>query len=124
MVPNVRVFLSSTYKDMREERFAVEKAIRLMEIPFVGMEYFGSDDRTPIEVCLDRVRQCSIYVGIIGLQYGSFVPGTTMSFTEHEYEEASKKRTVPIAVYAPSFSRRCAAASGVRTTGDVPDQSD
>lgn len=86
----IRVFVSSTSVDLRDERKAVEEAIRRMELPFVGMEYFGSDVLTPVEVCIQKLQQSSIYVGIIGFRYGSLVPGTDKSFTEQEYDSASE----------------------------------
>ena len=87
---SIGVFLSSTSRDLQDERKAVEAIVRRMKIPFVGMEYFGSDHRAPIDVCIQNLRECSIYIGVVGFRYGSEVPNSTMSFTELEYHEATK----------------------------------
>ena len=68
----VRVFVSSTWEDLQEERRAVEVALnRFSETQFFGMEYFGSHEETPREVSLAKLAQCSLYVGIIGGRFGS-----------------------------------------------------
>ena len=86
---SIRVFLSSTSRDLRPERDAIESAIRRMEMPFVGMEYFGSADKAPLEVCTNAVRRSSVYIGLIGFQYGEIIPNGKKSYTEYEYEVAS-----------------------------------
>ena len=55
------------------------------------MEYFGADPRQPIEVCLEKVRGSDVYVGIIGHRYGTIVEDFGKSYTEMEYEEATRK---------------------------------
>lgn len=101
----VRVFISSTSKDLQAERQAVEAITKRMSIPFVAMEYFGSDHRAPIDVCLQSVHQCSIYIGIIGLRYGSLAPESTLSFTECEYHEATRAG-LPRLIYLKSKEAR------------------
>jgi hypothetical protein len=54
------------------------------------MEYFGADDRKPVEVCLEKVRDSNLYIGIVGHRYGSIVPDTNKSYTHTEYEEARR----------------------------------
>ena len=56
----------------------------------VGMEADGADERPPLEVCLEDVRGCQAYIGIIGFRYGTCPPGETRSYTELEYEEAGR----------------------------------
>ena len=51
------------------------------------MEDFGARDRESDEFCQARVRECDLFVGIVGLLYGSeHVSGK--SFTEREYDVA------------------------------------
>jgi hypothetical protein len=46
--------------------------------------------RTPLyRVCLDRVRQCDIFVAIIGHNYGSIALETGKSYSESEYDSAT-----------------------------------
>jgi tetratricopeptide (TPR) repeat protein len=55
----------------------------------VDMRYFAARDGKPADYCRQRVRECEIYVAVIGLRYGSMVPGGAMSYTELEFDEAS-----------------------------------
>lgn len=55
----------------------------------VDMRHFAARDGNPAEYCRQRVRDCEIYVAVIGFQYGSVVPGEDISYTELEFREAS-----------------------------------
>src|SRR5579864_4067287 len=93
--PPLRVFVSSTWLDLRPEREAVEHILeRLAGTKFVGMEYFGSRDETTSEVSLAEVDNCSLYIGIIGGRYGSGI-------TEREYRRA-RARNLPCLIYSKS----------------------
>ena len=48
----------------------------------VDMRYFAARDGRPADYCSQRVRECEIYVAVIGFRYGSFVPGEMLSYTE------------------------------------------
>jgi tetratricopeptide (TPR) repeat protein len=80
--PHLKIFVSSTWRDLELERKAVESALqRLRETAFVGMEYFGSRDENTRRASLDEVDACQIYVGIFAARYGSGI-------TEDEYRRA------------------------------------
>ena len=96
-----RIFISSTRKDLIEERELVFEAIRHLQFKEVAMEYFGADPRESIEVCLERVRESNVYVGIIAFRYGQIVEETGMSYTQMEYEEAIK-HDLPCLIYLRS----------------------
>jgi hypothetical protein len=53
------------------------------------MEDFGAADETPLDHCLSRVKQCDIFLGIVGHFYGSISPTNQCSFTENEYDAAN-----------------------------------
>ncbi len=55
----------------------------------VDMRYFAARDGKPADYCRQRVRECEIYVAVIGFRYGSMVPGQAVSYTELEFDEAS-----------------------------------
>lgn len=95
---NVPIFVSSTYEDLVPYREEVERCIIRMNQTIRGMEFFGSNPESPLDVCLKTVRECKIYVGIIGMRYGSILEEAGKSFTELEYEEAVKNG-IPSLIY-------------------------
>lgn len=85
----IKVFLSSTGRDLQAYRDAVHAAIgRLDGFCCLRMEDFGAVDREPLGYCRDRVGQADVLVGVIGHLYGSTPPDDLRSFTEHEYDAA------------------------------------
>jgi hypothetical protein len=99
-----RVFISHTseFTKYPEKKSFVDAAIaaviRAGCVP-CDMEYFTARDEQPAQYCIDRVRKCDVYVGLIGLRYGSPVRDRPeVSYTELEFEAASqapvKKRLV------------------------------
>jgi hypothetical protein len=55
----------------------------------VDMRYFAAREGMPADYSRQRVRECEIYVAVIGFRYGSIVPSEAMSYTELEFDEAS-----------------------------------
>jgi hypothetical protein len=95
----MRVFVSSTWLDLKSYREAVEKALRKMqETEFSGMEYFGSRPETSKEVCLAEVDRADVHIGIFAHRYGSIDPESCLSMTELEYRRA-QKRGIPCLAY-------------------------
>ncbi|HEY0526589.1 MAG TPA: DUF4062 domain-containing protein, partial [Stellaceae bacterium] len=85
----IKVFVSSTGKDLQRYRDAVCRAIaRLDGFVSVRMEDFGARDEMPLAVCLSEVAAADLFVGITGQCYGSHPPDSLTSFTEHEYDAA------------------------------------
>lgn len=95
---SVPVFVSSTYEDLIEYRDEVQRVLIRLEQIVKGMEYFGSSPKKPLDVCLESVRSSKVYIGIIGMRYGSIEEETQRSFTQLEYEEAIKNN-IPILIY-------------------------
>ena len=92
------IFLSSTYEDLKEYREKEIDVIVSLKQTFEGMEFFGADNRTPLDVCLDKLSYCQIYVCIIGMRYGSVEKNSGKSYTEIEYERA-RELGLPCYVY-------------------------
>jgi hypothetical protein len=82
------VFISSTYIDLKEERKRVWEALEKFDVIVKGMEEFGARKTDPLTTCLTEVEQADIYVGIIGMRFGSEEPQTQKSYTQLEYEKA------------------------------------
>jgi Domain of unknown function (DUF4062)/NACHT domain len=55
----------------------------------VDMRYFAARDGEPADYCRARVRECEIFVAVIGFRYGSIVPGEQVSYTELEFQAAT-----------------------------------
>jgi hypothetical protein len=86
----MRVFLSSTAKDLRAHRAAVIAAIdRLDDHVCVCMERFGARPNPPIDVCRKELAASDVYVALAGLLYGSCPPDSKDSYTELEFCAAS-----------------------------------
>jgi len=85
---DVRVFLSSTYEDLIEEREAVAERLGRDGHEVVRMEDFGSRDDVPLETCLDAMESGEAYVLLLGSRYGSIEPNYNLSYTHIEYERA------------------------------------
>jgi O-acetyl-ADP-ribose deacetylase (regulator of RNase III) len=83
------VFVSSTYKDLADHRAAVKDEILKLRLDFDGMEWFGATGAPPASLIVEKVRAADVYVGIIGVRYGSIDETTGVSMTELEYEAAA-----------------------------------
>jgi hypothetical protein len=93
-----RIFVSSTYKDLKLYRDEVYKVlIRLEALPY-GMEFLGSTPNKPLEECLKKVDESLIYIGIIAHRYGDVDESSKKSFTQLEYEKA-RKIGLPCLIY-------------------------
>ncbi len=68
---------------------AVLDAVSRAGMAPVDMRYFAARDHKPADYCRARVRECEVYVAVVGLRYGSVAPGATASYTELEFDEAS-----------------------------------
>jgi uncharacterized protein DUF4062 len=53
-----------------------------------GWRISALGEEPPAEVCLAKVGESEIFVGLVGIRYGSNMPGTEKSFSEAEYDEA------------------------------------
>lgn len=82
-----RIYISSSFRDLVEHRKAAAAAIRSLGRHPVAMEDYVALDERPLDKCLEDVRRCQIYVGILGWRYGHRPTGDR-SITEREYDEA------------------------------------
>jgi hypothetical protein len=98
LLPPVRVFVSSTMSDLQPERDAAERAIETLDLAAVRAETNGAQSISPYEVSCVMAKECDIYLGIYGGQYGSIVEGDGRSITEIEYHTAREQKK-PILIY-------------------------
>jgi Domain of unknown function (DUF4062) len=82
-----KVFVSSTYDDLREERAEVQKALLKLNCLPVGMELFPAADDETWSFVREQIDDSDYYVVLISGRYGSLAPDG-VSFTEKEYDYA------------------------------------
>ncbi|MCH8041013.1 MAG: SUMF1/EgtB/PvdO family nonheme iron enzyme [Nitrospinae bacterium] len=98
MATHRRVFLSHTseFTKFPEKKSFIDAAIAAVNragcVP-CDMGYFTARDEKPAQFCKERVREYEVYVGIIGLRYGSPVRDRPeVSYTELEFEAACEPK--------------------------------
>lgn len=95
MEKKYQVFISSTYKDLIEERRLVMEALLQMNCFPVGMEYFNASDDSQWEIIKKLIDDCDYYVLIVAGRYGTVDERTGKSYTQMEFEYAvSQGKTV------------------------------
>jgi HEAT repeat protein len=83
-----RVYVSSTFDDLKEHRAQVRLALQRMGHEDVAMERYGATDQRPVEKCLADAAAADVYVGIFAFRYGFIPEGYDRSITELEYRRA------------------------------------
>lgn len=81
------VFVSSTFTDLKDERWAAIQALLGMGHIVSGMEWFPAVDMEQFEYIKSQIDVCDYYVLIIAGRYGTVAP-TGLSYTEMEYDYA------------------------------------
>jgi uncharacterized protein DUF4062/NB-ARC domain-containing protein len=88
-----RVYVSSTYEDLKDYRAKVNEGLRRAGYELVAMEDYPAFDQRPLQKCLDDVASCQLYIGILAKRYG-YIPDQDnpqgLSITEREYLQATQ----------------------------------
>ncbi|MCL2164098.1 MAG: DUF4062 domain-containing protein [Oscillospiraceae bacterium] len=82
-----QIFISSTYKDLIDERNAAIKTILQLEHIPIGMEMFNAADDDQWAVIKRTIDTSDYYIVIVGFRYGS-TNEQGISYTELEYDYA------------------------------------
>jgi hypothetical protein len=90
MEKRYQVFVSSTYKDLQDERAQVIRTLMEMDCFPAGMELFPAVDEDQWNFIKKIIDDCDYYVLIVGGRYGSTTP-EGLSYTEKEYDYAIEK---------------------------------
>jgi hypothetical protein len=93
MKKKYQIFISSTFKDLKEERDLVIKSILEMGHIPVGMEMFSAGETQQWKLIQTQIDDCDYYVVISAFMYGSLDGG--ISYTEKEYDYAASKN-IPV----------------------------
>lgn len=86
----MKVYLSSTYEDLREQRMAVQLAVLQAGHHPVAMEQDVASELAPLKVCLEQLAECQLYIGLVAWRYGYVDDRRGKSITELEYLHAGK----------------------------------
>jgi predicted ATPase len=116
----LRVFVSSTLRELAEERMAARAAIERLLLSPVMFET-GSRPHPPRDLYRAYLAQSDIFVGIYGASYGWIAPGEEISGLEDEYRLADG---MPRLVYlttahGPREARLDALIDRIRARDDV-----
>jgi len=82
-----RIFVSSTMKELANERASTRAAIEQLRLIPVLFE-LGARPYPPRDLYLAYLRQSDIFIGIYGQQYGWIAPDQEISGLEDEYLNA------------------------------------
>ena len=94
----LRIFISSTMKELAGARVAARTAIERLRLTPVLFE-LGARPYPPRELYLAYLRQSDVFIGIYGQQYGWIAPDQQVSGLEDEYLNAGG---MPKLVYVQS----------------------
>jgi hypothetical protein len=98
MTTRLKVYVSSTFGDLKEHRAAVlETIVRTGATP-VAIENFGASTELPVEACREQIYVSDVMVLMVAFRYGAIPPGHSLSFTELEYTFA-QQAGIPILVF-------------------------
>lgn len=96
MQKKYQIFVSSTFRDLVDERQdAIRNILDLGHIP-AGMELFPAADTEQLTYIKKVIDECDYYVLIMGGRYGS-LDAEGISFTEREYDYAVETGKVVLA---------------------------
>src|ERR1017187_2323201 len=95
----LKVFLSSTQRDLQLERDGAEALVSELGHECLRAETLDAPGCSPLDACKAMAEQCDIYVGIFGCNYGFRVPQFGISATEMEYRTARSADPGKIFVY-------------------------
>ena len=88
----MRVFISSTYRDLLPERQALTWVVQELRATFVGMEIFSAAQESPTDAAIREISECDVVVFVIAHRYGSLARASKKSILEREYETACSQK--------------------------------
>lgn len=87
-----QVFISSTFKDLIDERREVIQTLLEANCIPSGMELFPASDDEKFDLIKRVIDLCDYYIVIVGGRYGSVDDQEQLSYTEMEFEYAVKTK--------------------------------
>ncbi len=94
----MKVFISSTFRDLEEEREKLHISLKKAGLESLGMEFFVAEPNTSKEVCLREIKEAQLVLLLIADSYGSIDDETQKSYTHLEFLEAQKAKIETLAL--------------------------
>jgi hypothetical protein len=95
-----QVFISSTFKDLQDERKEIIQTLLEMDCIPAGMEMFPAANEDQLTLIKGVIDECDYYLIVVGGRYGS-IDEAGISYTEQEYDYAVSK-SIPVMGFVPS----------------------
>lgn len=100
-----KAFISSTIRSLEDIRSCTDVFLQAFDIEPIRSEvpsFPETELKHPHDICLDNVKACDFFIGIIGERYGSLYDGNdypkyknTLSITEVEFKIAFEEMKMP-----------------------------
>ena len=102
---DVRVFISSTFLDMESERNILHQFVlpqlqrraaeKFINVDFIDLRWGLSEEvlrsRNEVELCLEQIKKCQLFIGILGHRYGWIPDQQVINSLTYENEEFKKQ---------------------------------
>lgn len=85
-----RIYLSSTFEDLKDCRAAAYRTLRKLGHDVISMEDYVASGQRPLAQCLADVAGCDACVGLVAWRLGFVPAGHAQSITELELLEAER----------------------------------
>ena len=83
-------FISSTYKDLQEQRDVIARTIIRNDNFYIGMENFHAVNTNQLNYLKNNIAQSDYFVLVIGKNYGSIIKEKNISYTHYELKIATE----------------------------------
>lgn len=83
-----KVYISSTYTDLKDQRHAVQQVLSEMGFDVITFDDFGAIEDSPMNASKNAIKDSDIVLLLIAHSYGYIPPNTNKSIIELEYETA------------------------------------
>ena len=94
----MKIFISSTFQDLKEEREKLHKSLKKAGFESSGMEFFVAEPDSPKEVCLREIQNADLVLLIVTDNYGSIDKETKKSYTHLEFDKAREANIEILAI--------------------------
>lgn len=114
-----QVFVSSTYKDLIEERQKIVEGILESKNFPAGMELFTASNDDQWHIIEKWIDESDIVILLIGSRYGSIPQGEEKSYTHKEYDYAKEKKKIVLTFIMSESHMYGKVASGAYKSQDI-----